>query len=42
MKSLEAHPYFWSEGEALLGCQTPMEERLFLAVKFVTAQGTSL
>lgn len=42
MKLLEAQPYFWSEGEALLVCQTPMEEPLSLAVKSVTAQGTSL
>lgn len=33
---------FWSKGEAHLVCHTGMEEPLCLAVKAVTAQGTSL
>lgn len=33
---------FWSKGEARLVCHTGIEEPLCLAVKPVTAQGTSL
>lgn len=42
MESPEARPCFWSKGEAHLVCHTGMEEPLCLAVKAVTAQGTSL